>query len=468
MSLRGRLLVAFAYLLVLAVAALAVPLAINIQRRAHSEVEGLLGSQAQIISSSVSDEVDDSDAPELLAPIVEDFADQLDAGVLIADEDGDVLANSETLPSVGNDISGESEFRTALSGSLVGRPMGSRLLVAAPVALEGEIVGVVRIDSDISAIESNVRRSWLVLAAVGLFVVVLGLGGAWLLASSLSRPLKSLGATARSLGAGRLDSRAETAGPPEVADVARAMNHMAEDLEATISAQQDFIANASHQLRTPLTGLRLRLEGIAVGGGPDATSASEAIKEVDRLGVLVEELLVLARAGGRQAPGGAVDIGALLRDAADRWAARAAEGGATVVTRVGVAAVVHADEAELAGVIDNLIENALAYSPAGATVALAAESGPDGAGFSVADDGPGIPPEERERVFDRFYRGGTGRRSGPGSGLGLAIVKEVAEKWDGRAEITSSAVGTTVTLRWPRSEGTGAAATENEAGFTNR
>ena len=468
MSLRGRLLAAFAYLLVLAVAAMAVPLAINIQRRARSEVEGLLGSHAQIISSSVSGQIEDSDAPQLLRRTVEDFAEELDAGVLITDKDGEVIANSEPQPAVGSDIGGASEVRTALVGSVVGRPVASRLLVAAPVSEEQEIIGAVRIDSDISGIESNVRRSWLVLAAVGFFVVMLGLGAAWLLASSLARPLRNLVATARSLGAGRLDARAGTGGPPEVADVARAMNHMAEQVEATISAQQDFIANASHQLRTPLTGLRLRLEGISVGGGPDAESAGEAIKEVDRLGALVDELLVLARAGGRQAAGGPVDIDALLRDAADRWAARAAEHGGTVVTHVGVRAVVHADQAELAGVVDNLIENALAYSPAEATVTLTAEAGDEGVGFSVADDGPGIPTEERDRVFDRFYRGGTGRRSGPGTGLGLAIVREVAEKWDGSAAISSSPVGTTVTLRWPNHAAGGTTAPETEVGFTNR
>jgi signal transduction histidine kinase len=460
--------VAFAYLLVLAVAALAVPLAINIQRRARSEVETRLGSHAQVIASSVSSDIEDSDAPEILTPVVEEFAEQLDAGVLVADEDGQVLANSEPQPSVGTNLGGWSEVRTALGETLVGRPVGSRLLVAAPVIEDDDVLGIVRLDADISGIQSNVRRTWLVLAAVGLFVVMLGLGAAWLLASSLARPLRSLGATARSLGGGQLDTRAESGGPPEVADVARAMNHMAEDLEATLSAQQDFVANASHQLRTPLTGLRLRLESISIGGGPDASSAAEAIKEVDRLGSLVEELLVLARAGGKQVAGGSVDIGGVLRDAADRWAARAAERGGTIVTHLPVRAVVHAEGSELAGVVDNLIENALAYSPAGATVTLVSESGPDGSGFSVSDDGPGIPPEERERVFDRFYRGGVGRRSGPGTGLGLAIVREVAEKWDGRAEITSSPGGTTVTLRWPRAVTSGPPAEETEPGFTNR
>ena len=475
MSLRGRLLAAFAYLLVLAVAALAVPLALNIQRRARSEVEALLGSQAQIIASSVSGEIEESDAPEILAPVVEDFARQLDAAVLVTDEDGEVIANSEPQPRVGSNLGRESEVRTALDGTLVGRPRGSQLLVAAPVLDENDLVGVVRLDSDVSGIESSVLRSWLVLAAVGFFVVMLGLGAAWLLASSLARPLKNLGATARRLGAGRLDARAEAAGPPEVADVARAMNHMAEDLEATISAQQDFVANASHQLRTPLTGLRLRLEGIAVEGGPDAASAIEAMREVDRLGTLVEELLVLARAGGRQVPGETVDIGALLRGAADRWAARAAERGGTVVTHVGGEVFVHADHAELAGVLDNLIENSLAYSPEGATVTLTADSGLGGAWFSVEDDGPGISPDERDRVFDRFYRGGIGRRSGPGTGLGLAIVKEVAEKWGGSAGIESSPSGTVVRLRWPRNlsphpteSAGGAGSSGTAAGFTNR
>jgi two-component system, OmpR family, sensor kinase len=450
MSLRGRLLVSFSYLLLLAVAALAVPLALNIERRARTELESRLAASAQVIASSVAEFTDPGQPLAPLRKVVAEYANELEGDVVVTDERGRVLADSAGT-SQGTEIGNRPEIQAALEGGRVREsdPTGSALFVAVPVVSAGEAVGAVRVAGDLSELNSNVLRSRLVLVAVGGFVVVGGMAVAWALASSLARPLRNLSSTARRLGSGDLNARADVSGPRDVAEVAGAMNAMAADLASGVEAQRDFVANASHQLRTPLTGLRIRLEGIASGEGPDAKSAAAAIAEVDRLGGLVDDLLLLARSATTESTGQSVDLAASVKDAVQRWSPRARERdqvmGEVASTRVDICA----DPDDVSGVLDNLIENAIAYCPAGTRIQVEA-AGMNGEGrLIVRDNGPGIPSEDEGRVFERFYRGRTGRQSGPGTGLGLAIVREVAERWGGRAEVDSSSKGTHVVVSWP-------------------
>jgi signal transduction histidine kinase len=128
---------------------------------------------------------------------------------------------------------------------------------------------------------------------------------------------------------------------------------------------------------------------------------------------------------------------------------RAAEKEQKVVADAAGSVVAWTDAEEVARVLDNLIENAIAYCPPGTQIEVAARNGGGRAILSVADDGPGIPDAERARVFERFFRGQTGRRSGPGTGLGLAIVKEIADRWGAGIDLESRPDGTTVTIAWP-------------------
>jgi two-component system, OmpR family, sensor kinase len=445
-SLRGRIVAAFAYLLLLGVVALAVPLALNIQRRAVSDAEARLGGQAQVIASSVSGAVANGRAGGRLDDVVEDYSEDIDAGVIVTDIDGRVLSAS------GAGFSAEEvppEIESALDGERVRTERDGVLFVAVPVIDRGLQVGAVRLAHDMGQVTAGVRRSWLALAAVGGVVIVAGMGVAWALASSLARPLRNLASTAREFAGGRLSARAPEGGPAEASEVARALNRMAEELSATMDSQRDFIANASHQLRTPLTGVRIRLESIAAGTGPDAASAEAALVEVDRLSELVEDLLLLARATEPATTGAPVDIAGIARQSTDRWTPLAHEKQQNLVADGDGAVIAWTDPEEVARVLDNLIENAIAYCPAGTHIEVAARIGDERSLLSVTDDGPGIPDAERARVFERFFRGQTGRRSGPGTGLGLAIVKEVADRWGAAIDLESNEQGTTVTIGWP-------------------
>ena len=207
---------------------------------------------------------------------------------------------------------------------------------------------------------------------------------------------------------------------------------MTDRIDRLLSAQRDFVADASHQLRTPLTGLRLRLEEAkALSAGPEATAELDAaIGEVDRLSHTVNELLLLSRAGERPLAGASVDLGDLAIDALRALAAGGlrARDHARANRPEGAPGTVWASRADLERALDALLENALRYSPAGSAVTIVAAPGR----IEVRDRGPGVAPEERELVFERFRRGarrpGRARRA---SGLGLPIARELAREWGG-------------------------------------
>jgi two-component system, OmpR family, sensor kinase len=454
MSLRGRLVLSFAYLLFLAVAALGVPLAVNIERRAQDELEARLASSGQVIASSVTDLLESDNRAGQLRKVVAEFGREVQADVEVTTKDGEIAASSGNVSS-DVDISDRPEIAHVLGGASDGAttvgegPEGDALFVAVPVVKEGEVIGAVRIMEDLSELDSTVLRSRLILGAVGGFVVIGGLAVAWALASSLARPLRNLANTAERLGSGDLGARAEEQGASDITAVAHAMNAMASEVSAGVEAQRDFVANASHQLRTPLTGLRIRLEAIAGDEGPAGKSAEAALKEVDRLAELVDDLLVLARTTARDTDPVAVDLSACTTDAVERWKPRARARSHEVNERVAASVEVCADPIDVSGVLDNLLENAIAYCPEGSRIDVEVGSMNGEARLVVKDNGPGISGDDKERVFERFYRGRVGRGAGPGSGLGLAIVREIAERWGGRAEIDSSAEGTRVFVSWP-------------------
>jgi two-component system, OmpR family, sensor kinase len=455
MSLRTRLLLAAAYLVASVVVALEVPLALNTERRLRSELSAHLVSEAALVAARGADRTaaaSSAAAPATtmtgLRSVVSEAAAASDARVLLVDSRGRVLVDSTGAARRGElYLTPERpEFSAAIRGGRVdtrqrrSEEVGDDLLlVTMPVVDQvGRrllTVGAVRVSEPLSGVNARVRRAWLGLGLIGLAVVAAGVALAWLLARSLVRPVERLEGAARRLGAGDLEARAPVGGPTEIATTASAFNRMADALAANLRAQREFVANASHQLRTPLTGLLLRLEAIEGEGGAAGQQAGKARREVDRLTSLVSDLLVLARGSSVQEAGAEVDLAAAARDAAERWSGPAAQAGKRLTVDAEAAAPAWTSPGDVAQILDNLIENALRYSGEGRMVAISAARSDGGAALVVADDGPGIGAAERERIFDRFYRGDVGRAAGPGTGLGLAVVSELAGRWGGRVRL---------------------------------
>lgn len=458
---------AAAYVLILAVVTLELPLAILVSRSQSDQFEEARLTDAVLIAARINDDlplagVDPEVPPEPpveVVGIVNDAATTTGTRIVVVDLLGRVVVDSDGLAEIGliYRTSERPEFAVAFSngGTIDTRRRASDtldeelLLVTAPVVHNQEVIGAVRLSEPTREVTALVRRSWIGLGLIGLVVILVGLGAAWFLATSLARRVSRLEDTARRLEKGDLASRATEEGPKEVSSLAKSFNRMAGAVGANITAQRDFMANASHQLRTPLTGLQLRLEAIEQEGGKAAEQARKAQTEVDRLNELVEDLLVLARASSVETPGGRIDLAECARAAVDRWRGPAEQGGKTIVERVNGPCPIWADSQDLGHVLDNLIENSIRYGPEGTEITVETRADPGRHSLVVSDTGPGISPEETERVFERFYRGSTGRRAGPGSGLGLAVVAELVQRWDGRVRLVNGA-GMTVEASFPQ------------------
>ena len=447
MSLRTRLLAAFAYVLVLVLVALLVPLALNLSRRVDAEIRSEAQGQAQLLGSLVAARLGDRTQVERVA---DRAARDLGGRVIVVNRRGRLVADSAG-PGRG---AGSYASRPEIAKALDGRPsqgerhsdsLGENLLfTAVPVVDQGRTVGAVRVTQSVDAVHSEVRDDVLALIGVAAVVLLLGLGVAWLLANSLARPLRRLAGTAHTVAEGDLDARAPVEGSSEQREVASAFNDMTGRLARALRSQREFVANASHQLRTPLTGLRLRLEAAALKtSDPDVERELVAAeRETVRLARLLSELLTLARERERPEPE-EVSLAEVARAAHERWESPAETGGRRLVLRGEGAPRVAATEADLAVILDNLVENALNYSPVDTTVAI--EWGPDGASarLAVLDEGRGVDPAERERVFERFYRGEASRDGVSGTGLGLSVVEALAERWDGSIRLSDRATGGT-------------------------
>ncbi|MGE0802425.1 MAG: ATP-binding protein [Lautropia sp.] len=231
--------------------------------------------------------------------------------------------------------------------------------------------------------------------------------------------------------------------PDEVLPLIEELNALLQRLRAAFAAQRDFVADAAHELRSPLAALRLQLQGLQRAG--DDATRSAAVERlghgIGRAARLVEQLLALARQQGDVAAGSRepVDLAALARDAVAAAAplahARRVDLG---VAQADAAARVRGDPDALATLLRNLVDNAIKYAPVGGTVDVAVVGGGDGVTLTVEDSGPGIAPADRDRVLDRFYRSPQRDPAVDGSGLGLAIVRAIAERHGARVTLDQS------------------------------
>ena len=265
-----------------------------------------------------------------------------------------------------------------------------------------------------------------------------------LLSRGMTSPLREMAAAAKAMARGDYSRRVRATSKDEVGDLARAFNTMAADLAEVDTMRRDLVANVSHELRTPISALQAVLENLVDGvQQPDAETLASMLRQTQRLGRLVQQLLDLSRLESGAVPLQVTTFAArpfLDQVCADASAARRQVSGSAAAVRVDAPddVTVTGDLERVHQVVTNLVDNALRHSPPAGSVVVAARPGADGAVvLSVADEGPGIPPAEAGRVFDRFHRLDTARSSGAGgTGLGLSIARWIVELHGGaiRAE----------------------------------
>ncbi|UUU32121.1 HAMP domain-containing histidine kinase [Streptomyces sp. CA-210063] len=307
---------------------------------------------------------------------------------------------------------------------------GPHLVVTVPAhdATTGEVVGAVRIVFSTDHLTSRLWQIWGFRA--GLAVLVLGAAAiiGVFVARRLTRPLLQLNEMASKLSDGDLTARSPVTGPQETQTLARTLNQAGERLDTLIASQRIFVADASHQLRTPLTALRLSLDNIADGTDDEFVreDVEQATAEVVRMSRLVNGLLVLARAEAKVTAAEPLSLRDVIQERLDVWRPAADERGVTITLRGSADGrpLVLASPGHLDQVLDNVLSNALEVSPDGATITVLVEPRGDEVVLSVLDEGPGMSDAEKSRAFDRFWRG-QGLTGRSGSGLGLAVVKQL-------------------------------------------
>jgi signal transduction histidine kinase len=267
--------------------------------------------------------------------------------------------------------------------------------------------------------------------ATSITAIAVGLITSQVLAHGMTAPLREMTAAARAMARGDYTRRVRATSRDEVGQLAIAFNQMAADLASADQQRRELIANVSHELRTPISALQAVLENIVDGvAAADPATLRTALTQTERLGRLVTELLDLSRidAGVLALDLDEFPVADLLAEVVAEAEVAAAAEERKVVFRTRVVpgdATVRADRQRLHQVVVNLLDNAVRHGPADGTVTVSAIAEAGRMVIEVADEGPGIPPEERARVFERFTRGD--RSTGGGTGLGLAIARWVVE-----------------------------------------
>jgi signal transduction histidine kinase len=313
--------------------------------------------------------------------------------------------------------------------------VGTVRYLAVPVegnaGVRGVFVVAASLTSERQEVEDAVRLAALVLLSVLLIASVL----AWLVAGRVLAPLRLLADTARSIGETDLTRRIPVSGRDEIADLSRTFNAMLDRLEAAFQTQRRFVSDASHELRTPITIVRGHLE--LLGDDPDERRETIALvtDELDRMSRFVDDLLLLARAERddflRVAE---VELGALTDELLDKAVAL---GDRRWQLEGRGEAVLVADRQRLTQAVMGLAQNAVQHTAPGDPIWIGSEVDHDEARLWVRDTGPGVAPEDQERIFARFARASASRRRSEGAGLGLAIVRAIAEAHGGRVGLSS-------------------------------
>jgi signal transduction histidine kinase len=297
-----------------------------------------------------------------------------------------------------------------------------RLVVASPVIRDGDVMAVVVTDSPTGQMRSKTLHGWLIIGAGEVTAMLLAVGAALRLTGWVLRPVRVLDATTHDIATGRLKSRVAAAGgPPELRRLARSFNEMADNVEDVLEQQRAFVADASHQLRNPLSALLLRIDLLALELPEGNEEIASVRTEGKRLGQVLDDLLDLALAEHAEADVSLTDIGALTAERVASWQPVAQRKGVRL-TGTCPATTAWADPVTLSSALDAVIDNAVKFTPEGERVEVMVASNGEYSTIVITDGGPGLSDEDLVRVGDRFWRS-AGHQNIKGSGLGLSISR---------------------------------------------
>lgn len=469
-SLRARLIATYLVLILLSVGGLAGWMAPQLRQYAEEQVEHELEVEAHLAALLLREpleKVSEGEADEaFLVNKVQDYLSALNGELrlTIFDANFHPLFSSDPQVALGERqawpelraASRKQEQHDIRRDEVSGE---ERIFTAAPV-INGDNapIAFVQLSFPTAPVWQNVYRAWIALFGVVIVVAAVTIGsGLWLTAQVVG-PLEQLTTVIHRIAAGNLKERAPLRGPQEVQQLAGAFNEMADRLERMIQRQQDFVANAAHELRSPLTSIRLRLELILTQLQDDPQMQrqylEQVLEEIERLRKMTDQLLMLSSIEhGNRLPPAVIDLAPLLYEVSDEIAPlfhlRRQEFALEVPPHLPK---VQVNPEEMRIILRNLLDNAAKYTQEGGKIRLQAWSEAGNVFVTVQDNGPGMSEETLPHIFERFYRGdkSRARSAQSGSGLGLSLVKELVQLNNGKIEVKSApGQGSTFILRFP-------------------
>ncbi|MGW7486822.1 sensor histidine kinase [Streptomyces sp. NPDC054786] len=453
-----RLVCSYLSLMLLVLLALEVPFGVVYGRSELSRFSNAAEQGAMTLADVCEEKLERGQAAEL-PELARNYSRRTGSRVIVADRNGIVRTDTDNAPAtttVGKDLSAEPDIATALHNQpAIGTrdapaSDGEALFVTVPGSsgADNAVACVVRTLHPLNSLTEKVHTTWAVLAVVGLGVLATVAVIGFALARSITRPVRALERATAQLADGRLtDPPATDRGPPELRRLTASFTRAATRLQHLLHAQQAFASEASHQLKTPLTSLRLRLENFEPHLDPSAqNSLDAALGEVERLSRMVQGLLALARLENSAITPEAIDLDAVIADRAAIWTAFAGEQHVDLTVTGTKAGRVWAVPGALEQIIDNLLSNALRVSPPETAITLATLTSPTDGGrtpsvteLHVIDEGPGMNETERQRAFDRFWRAADAQHDG--TGLGLPMVRQLTRAGGGEVTLRPAPSG---------------------------
>ncbi|WP_431877732.1 sensor histidine kinase [Amycolatopsis sacchari] len=457
---RSRLLPVVGVLVVLVLLGLGVPLALSLSGSAYQQLSlDRLTLTARLASLGQRALLDGTEGE--LAATLDRYREVYGFTAALVDQDGRPRAQTAdpvalTEPPVREGVNAALSGREPLPSGTFWPWQTGPLVLAEPVLVDGEVRGAVVTVSPVDGLRGHVLFLWALVAAGGLAALALAVLLSLPVVRWILRPVDRLERSAEQMVATATAGApyvpvAEESGPPELRRLARSFDEMATTVSEVLAAQRAFVADASHQLRNPLTALYVRLTSLDGAVSEDAADDYAAsVEEARRLNDVLEELLTLAKTEASAATPVPTDITAALEDRVDAWHAVAASRDIELLAEIEPGLVAVAVPRAIETVLDALLDNAVKFTAgSGSTVELTACREGERVVLAVRDTGPGLAPEELARATDRFWRSPR-HQNVTGSGLGLAIVHRVVAKSGGHVRLDLPAGGgLRVTVEFP-------------------
>lgn len=441
--------VVFSYLVIIVISFAVLNIAvINISKKNYITArENNLVKQANIISVVSMRYL--QDANPYINNVVSDFGNSLNARILILNHRGTVVVDSFNDINILNRTLNHAEVLAALNGQSMSQqhylPEGQWVMyTTAPITSNNKTIGVVFISSSLKDIYESIYQVQDKLIIYSVFLAIAISLFSYFISSFISRPIKDITDVIKEMGQGNLHQKVRVNGSGEIMDLANAFNAMSERIESLDKARSEFVANASHELKTPLSSMKVLAQSLLQNPEADIEIYREFMQdidsEIDRMNNIIGDLLALVQLDKDEPDMNCVyaDLDVLINETIKILKPLAVNKGISLTYSCKKDSIIEGDTDKLKQMFINIIDNAIKYTLDGGNVHILLEQKNNKAVITISDDGMGIPETDLPYIFDRFYRVDKARsRATGGTGLGLSIAQKIAHLHNGTIEVES-------------------------------